>query len=82
MGHRITADELANDVHAAAIARMALAERMDEQLIVQVIQGLEQTAKRQGDRTGSSGPARAAQLLTASLEAKRQRLSAPPPQTT
>jgi hypothetical protein len=74
-GHEITADELVNDAHAAAIARMALIERMDEQQVVDVIHGLEAVATRNGDRTGSSGPARAALILRISLEAKRRRAS-------
>lgn len=79
MGHEITADELANDRHAGVIARMALIERMDEQQIVEAIRGLEAAATRKGDQTGSSGPARAALILIASLEAKRRRPSTPPP---
>jgi hypothetical protein len=77
--HEITADELANDVHAGSFARMALIERMDERQIVEAIRGLEATAARHGDQTGSSGPARAALILIAALAAKRQRASAPPP---
>jgi hypothetical protein len=79
MGREITADELVNDAHAGAIARMALIERMDEEQIVEVIHGLEAVATRNGDRTGSSGAARAALVLMASLEAKRRRASQPPP---
>lgn len=78
MRHEITADELANDVDAGAIARMALIERMSEHQIVEVIRGLEALATRNGDQTGSTGPARAALILIASLEAKRRRASTPP----
>lgn len=79
MGREITAGELANDVHAGTIARMALIERMDEHQIVEAIRGLEAVSARNGDQTGSSGPARAALILIASLEAKRQRAATPPP---
>jgi len=78
MRHEITADELANDVHAGAIARMALIDRMDEQQIVEAIRGLESVAIRNGDRAGTSKSARAALILIASLEAKRRR-STPSP---
>ena len=79
MRHEITADELADDVHAGAIARMALITRMGEDEIIDVIRGLQTVAHSNGDRTGSSAPARAALILMASLEAKRKRASTPPP---
>jgi len=44
-----------------------------------MIRGLEAVAMRNGDKTGSGGPARAALILIASLEAKRRRAPTTPP---
>ena len=81
-GREIKADELLSDSHAASVARMALILQMTEEQIVAAIRQLETVAHQRGDQVGDSVQARAALVLHASLAAKRQRQSVPPPHPT